>query len=497
MKLTLHHHFTVGEPATEEEISVLRDLLYFKDPNAASYPEYRDKTWDGMRDFFLDVEQSIFPTGFLRHVLVGLAREGIQPEILDERTPVPLPTGSVEPDMLDGITLRPYQLEMIQEALRMRRGVIQASPRSGKTEAQIAVASMLNVPSGLFVEKAGLMNQHYERFLERGIRDVGRLGEGRRELDRLHVVATFQTIWSAIRRKDEEILAWLDQIELAQCDEVHHLGSAITYYRSFSRCPAPYRIGWSGTPFRVAVDEEKFNYADFAMMGATGKMIFQVTSRLLRDEGYMVEPMVYMIKITKPSLWSVKNWQNTYRQGIVQNEQRNEIIVKLAKMLHDAGERTLILIRELKHGEFLLQELVNKGVPCVMASGGNRITTALPHGSLRRTGGGTAKIREMMDAGSLNTVVGSVIFDEGVDIPAISSLIIASGGRSSIKAIQRAFRAMTVAEGKTKSHIFDFNDNINFMLRNQSSERMEVYREEDIDVVTQLPHKFKRKIGAP
>lgn len=495
MRLVWQHHVVKAEDLSDRERSALRVLLYFKDPNASKIYDYKEGVWDGMRDFFLDAEQTLFPSGFLSRVLAGLAIRGIQPEVSDERNPVPKPVCEITVDMLQGIELRPYQIEGCQKALAGQKGVINAAPRSGKTEMQIAVAAALDVRSVLLVEKTSLMEQHYERFLERGIRSVGRLGSMRREIDCQHVVATFQTIHSALIRGKEEIYDWLQEIELAQCDEVHHLGSASTYYHAFARIPAPYRLGYSGTPFRHDPKDEAWNHADFNLLGATGKLLYHVSSRFLRDEGYLVEPTVYIVKIMKPALWHVKNWQNAYRMGIVQNGLRNEIIVKTTKMLHDAGERTLILIKELKHGETLLKALSKVGVPCIMSSGGQQLAS-YDGRNLNRSTGGPAKIRAMLEEGQITTVVGSVIYDEGVDIPTLSALVVASGGKSNIKAIQRAFRAMTAAEGKTKSLIFDFDDHTNFMLRNHTRERIKVYKAEDIKVVERLPHAFRKAIGA-
>jgi superfamily II DNA or RNA helicase len=163
-------------------------------------------------------------------------------------------------------------------------------------------------------------------------------------------------------------------------------------------------------------------------------------------------------------------------------------------MLYEKGEITLILVKEIKHGEVILQMLQELDVPSLMSSGGKRLRIAM-NGDIHVSRGGPEEVKRLISSRTIRCVVGSVIFDEGVDIPALSAVILGGGGKSSIKTLQRAFRAMTIAEGKTRSWIFDFVDNTNYILRNHSRLRKSEYEKEDIKVVTNLPLVFTKKVG--
>ena len=70
----------------------------------------------------------------------------------------------------------------------------------------------------------------------------------------------------------------------------------------------------------------------------------------------------------------------------------------------------------------------------------------------------------------------STIFDEGVDIPEVNVLIIAAGGKSEVKTIQRIGRGLR----KKKVGgvlVFDFKDASKFLDRH-SIDRIKVYQKE-------------------
>ena len=75
-------------------------------------------------------------------------------------------------------------------------------------------------------------------------------------------------------------------------------------------------------------------------------------------------------------------------------------------------------------------------------------------------------------------MIGSTIADEGLDVPALDTLILAGGGRSSTRAFQRIGRVLRLYKGKTRATVFDFDDKTNRMLQNHSKARMKYYRTE-------------------
>jgi len=93
----------------------------------------------------------------------------------------------------------------------------------------------------------------------------------------------------------------------------------------------------------------------------------------------------------------------------------------------------------------------------------------------------------------IDCVLASKIFDIGVDIPSLSGLVIACGGKSTVKALQRVGRVIRKYPGKKFSVIIDFVDQAHF-LQEHSKIRYKIYSSEDgFDV--QLPSSVKWRKG--
>jgi superfamily II DNA or RNA helicase len=79
--------------------------------------------------------------------------------------------------------------------------------------------------------------------------------------------------------------------------------------------------------------------------------------------------------------------------------------------------------------------------------------------------------------------VASDVFNEGVDIPALRTVVLAAGGKSTVKVLQQIGRALRKSDGKTVASIIDIDDRGNKWLRQHSLERVRVMRREGYDVV--------------
>ena len=87
--------------------------------------------------------------------------------------------------------------------------------------------------------------------------------------------------------------------------------------------------------------------------------------------------------------------------------------------------------------------------------------------------------------GKIDGVIASTIWDQGVDIPEIRTLIMAGGGKSLVRNLQRLGRGLRIAEGKTSLEVYDFYDNSTRWLRNHSSERKKLWDSEGFNVTTE------------
>ena len=102
-------------------------------------------------------------------------------------------------------------------------------------------------------------------------------------------------------------------------------------------------------------------------------------------------------------------------------------------------------------------------------------------------GGTDIAIREQavkdFEAGKDIVLIASTIFDEGISINEIRNLIIAGGGASPIKAIQRLGRSLRITDIKKTVNVYDFMDKTNNILERHSKRRLKCYKEEGFEQI--------------
>jgi len=437
-------------PELEQSLAVAHDGYWYNE-------RYKAGLWDG-KTHFLKIPSLVFPSGLLGFVEDHFRSTGEAYEIIDERKKVEIDE-SAWPEtfsgLLHGIDLRPYQEEAIATAMCCERGCFEMATGSGKTEVAAGIIRLLSRPTLFLVHTLDLLRQTSARFSLRLGRPVGRFGGGE-EVDSDVVVATVQTISEWLKRSPRFAKAWLSRFEVLFLDESHH-ASASTWYRIAMSTPrAFFRYGLSGTVLR------RDDVSNMKMMAALGGLIYELPAHELIAQGHLSKIKVNLISnpTIVPASASTK-WATVYREGVVRSDWRNRKIVEIARQASSSGGRTLILVRQIEHGEILRQLL---GEDVVFLSGSDS--------SLMR-----GEMVEEFEGGKRSILIASTIFDEGVDIPSINTLIIAAGGKSEIRTIQRIGRGLRKKEGGEALEVYDFLDRGKFLARH-SALRKETYEKE-------------------
>jgi len=86
-------------------------------------PKVQSGEWDG-KYRFIDVKTGKFPTGLLEQVVDWFEKHDFECEIDDQRE-YPIENWWISEEMLSDITLRDYQMDALQVALKKKRGVLQ------------------------------------------------------------------------------------------------------------------------------------------------------------------------------------------------------------------------------------------------------------------------------------------------------------------------------------------------------------------------------------
>ena len=88
-----------------------------------------------------------------------------------------------------------------------------------------------------------------------------------------------------------------------------------------------------------------------------------------------------------------------------------------------------------------------------------------------------------MRIGEPQITIASTIFDEGIDVRPLDTLILAGGGKSPTRALQRIGRILRPYKGKNNAIAVDFMDTCKYM-QGHSSQRLKIYKtEEEFDII--------------
>lgn len=345
-----------------------------------------------------------------------------------------------------------------------RNNNIFVTGNSGKTELAVALYQYLNVPTLFLVHKKTLVNQAVKRFKSYGI-DAGQLGDGTRNWNIGGItVATIQTLSSLLRRK--ESLEELKDIRQVFFDEAHLIAADVTRGNTFVSIAgllpsALIRWGMTATPFM------KDTYSNMLLEGVTGGVLYEIKSLDLIKMGYLTPPEIHMVDVPKtPKL--PRDWANAYSSGIVLNTARNKIIVEQMKKAPSPG---FVLCNNVDHAEIIKAHAEKAGFK------------NLPILNYRSsTGLREATIADMVN-GKHKFVICTKIFDEGLDVPELKSVILAGGGKSEIKSLQRLGRLLRRDKSKEKVRLVDFQDQTG-VLKRHANQRRKTWESEGFEVIS-------------
>jgi superfamily II DNA or RNA helicase len=422
---------------------------------------YKRKLWDGKVSLTDGLE---FQTGLLPKVAEGLSKYRVEMEMDDNRV---ISTVTLKPTTLP---LYDFQREVVKGAFENTlwgtwwpRGVIKVSTGGGKTEMACAMIEMAGVSTLFFVHTKDLLHQTAERFKKYGL-DCGMLGDGIYETDNKVTVATIQTLWGWLnsddKRKVEIALHVLKNTHQVFFDEAHLLAADVDkgniFIQTAAHLPRAYmRWGLTATPFM------KDEYSNQLLQSVTGGLLCDITNRQLIDTGYLAEGKVTMYNV--PSHLSVPNsWPECYEQGVCMHNGRNDKIVELLKTM---PQPILVLVTRVGHGEILERKAKEAGLNVPLVWG--------KHKSKERK-----KLIEQLKNGQCKAVIASTIWNQGVDIPQIKTLILAGGGKSPVATLQKLGRGLRLSKGKEHVEIIDFFDHSTRWLRNHSKSRKKTWMQE-------------------
>lgn len=445
--------------------------------------------WDGFKKLLTPTLQ--LATGLVERVKDFYQAAGKPLQIEDRR---PAKSVGKERHILDNLQKMgkppyPYQLEILDVIDKYDRGIIKVATGGGKSLIAALVAAKLGKKTIIYVIGKDLLYQFHTFFSQVFDEPIGIIGDGQCEIHDINI-ASIWTVGQAIGMKKNEILLDSDDDEEAlgknkyaaiermmKEAKVHiidecHMSACETIQQIFKRSKPEHLYGLSGSPWRD-------DGADLLIESVLGKYIVDIPASRLIKEGYLAKAII-RFRVVPPYHYDVeKSYPSIYKKYVVENDVRNGLILDAAKALVGKGYQTLVLFSSLKHGK-ILYELFQEHMKCAILDGSNNKDER-------------QQVKKDLEDRKIDCILASKIFDIGVDIPSLAGLVIACGGKSTVKALQRVGRVIRKYPGKQFAVIIDFCDQITY-LDNHSRIRYKIYTSEDgFDVNWPIEEKKKRK----
>jgi superfamily II DNA or RNA helicase len=410
-----------------------------------------------------------FGAGLLPEVADWLSSRGYKVILEDNRFLPPIQYGH------STVELRDYQDKVLKEIISKivydtwwPRGVLHLPVGSGKTEIAVAIYQTIPTKTLVLQNKKDLVVQTEKRFLKYGI-SSSVFGAGRHEMEGNLVIATVQSIAASWKKNPKATKKFLDSFFQVFIDEAHDLLSAKsaagnTGIKILNRMPnAFFRWALSATAF------DKDPYNSMSLKAAVGPISSVLEVNDLINKGYLSPLKVKLLEF-KHDFNTPTTWPECLDIGIVHNTKRNQLIVDEVNNLLITNDNVLVMTPRVEHA-YKLEEMIKQ-------KGWNAKAVTQETPLEERT-----KAISDLRLNIIDVIVATTIFDQGIDIPELRAILLAAGGKSRVKAIQRLGRVLRRADGKETAIMVDIVDKSNRILRKHSTARLKIWEEFGFEII--------------
>ena len=423
---------------------------------------------------YYQTDKKRLPIGLLNRAVVALNALTIGTEIAWE----PALAGVFdESPMANGLVLRADQLDALRAAETYRRGIIWGGTGYGKTLVIAGLArNHLAAKVLVLVEKRDLFGQLVRELGELTGEKIGQVQGETWEPNRI-TVAMDQTLNNRIRGDagiDWESSAYhlLASSEILILDEIHaHSNPTGMFLTALAK--APVRIGLSGTPFR---DRDPLQWIRVEAM--TGPILYKMRAGEMADRGLIPESEVWMVPWGSEDVHIVnRDWPECYEDGVVFCQKRNATIATLAKRAIDTGRVPLIVFQRQDHGpviQKILHGISGITLPCVDGNAGTREREPIWRG---------------LAAGTIKGALSSMIVKQGLNLPAVNVIILASARKANTEIVQVLGRGLRwkPAGADQKFYLLDLVDRHSPILARHTDRRASIWKREGYKVGIGVP----------
>lgn len=395
--------------------------------------------------------------------------------------------------------VRPHQVAATVKCLARKHGICECPTGSGKTEIISALCTLISGKILIINSRTSILTQIKERLALRGVkRKVENLTQ-KTDINNTDIlVSTNNLLYNKIKSGNKEFFEYLKSLRAIIIDECHH-ASSMTHILPILLSEPEYLIGFTAS-------KHKYNGSldDLIINALFGDSIYFVSSQYLREMGYLAT--IYACYFDYPKKTGIKkhykNPSAEYDDLITNNYQRNEKIIKITSDLIKNDLKVTLFVSRLEHGKFFVEEFKQRGIRALFFCGGDMLyeaTNELDENNKYIVKGRKGSVNEIKEAlqKDCDLVIGNVVMNEGIDIPAFDAGVLVDAGKSVISYIQRIGRiCRQKRKGLNEALFVDFNDISNKTVQKWTAERQQYLKNEGIQIINESQfYEFMKKIG--
>lgn len=337
------------------------------------------------------------------------------------------------------ITLRPYQLECVDEINKLslgERGLVVLPTSSGKTQIFSNIVMNNKSRSLIIVPSDELKSQAKDKLLNLDpTLDIGLIQANINELSNQICIATRQSLSHSKSTRIERMLEH-GGFSLVIIDEIHNATLQIEKILKQINCSKAKVVAFTATPWN------KDLHSSFDNIIYTKDILYML------DHGYMCEPKVMQIS-TKTSLAGVRTVAGEFNQRqlelCVDTSERNDLIVKAYKQMAADRRHTVCYCAGIEHSSNLAKEFRDNGISC------ESIDSTLSKEE-------RISILDRFEKGITKVISNVAILTTGWDFPPLDAIILARPTKSKILFVQILGRMLRLHEGKVDGLLIDIKD---------------------------------------
>ena len=350
--------------------------------------------------------------------------------------------------------LRDYQAEMPVRLLQHEQGLVILPCGTGKTTGALACVQAIRGTTLILVPTRDLAEQWAADIKEKLGISAGFVMSGYDQRTADIVISIEQSLLSTL----EADSSFGRRFRLFIIDEGHRV-AARTIQECCNLVDARYRLIATATPDR---DDGQGDVVRWT----AGETLVQRTIPWMVERGHLMPADIEFVEtyyLGLPDDGKKSKRVSRLEKDIVESPYRNKKIVDRAESEVRSGKTTLILTSRKTHVKKLVELAKERGIDC------DGVTSEV---QWKERKGSVGRFKD----GSLKLLVATQLFDQGVDVPRLSRLLLAFPGKGHTATTQRVGRTMRKASDKDDARVIDFVEaNVPTCVKRQE-ERKRLYK---------------------